>query len=398
MKIRAIIKEFMESGLRRKDQRPGFSLPENKLKLGLHCLCLLVLMFFSIFLNIGRVFALDPIDEYPSVLWGATKTDTTLPSGDPSAEPVHRYSVSQTKGNVAIRNVAAKVGDELHYGAYCLVTGVYHPCFKYLNEQNIRMLNSRTYINGFLKNTLAVIAPRGVNVFGESFSASGNFNYWGRHLRTTRGGGSSNAFWELRNYQFNPSAQAYWNSTATDKNETMNKTIERLKTNAKAVGSVFSNNIWVQKPFYGICGNSDNCSETNQYPEGRVWLESGGASISGDLLRYKYKATLIVEPGDLAVSTNVVKNDAQSSLGFIVRDGKVTITNSSSNKMTIEASIFAPKGTITISGNNIDLIGSFVAKDFSVPGSNINFIQDTRGETAFPPGFRELQIPSLLAK
>lgn len=357
-----------------------------------------ILAVFAVFIVVpARAINVDY--EYPSILWGTT---SVIDSKNTQNTDDDNIFYAQTEGNVAVRNVAAGALDNLIFGVNCMVAGVEKPCFSYLNEENLKILNARTYVNGFMKNTLAVIAPVGINVFGDSFSASGNFNYWGRHLRQTEDRSGSNSYWQIINYIFNSDAQAYWDPTAPDKNATMNATIERLKANSKPTDSIFGTDNWSQYPFFGICGRTPFCSESNQYPEGRVWLKSsGGATIYDNSLQYYSRATIIIEQGDLAISTNVVKNNDQSSLGFIVRsvrNGNVSITNRTGGTMKVEANIFAPNGTIAISGNNIDLIGTFVAKDFTASGNNINIIQDTRGETAFPPGFRELQIPSLLAK
>jgi hypothetical protein len=54
--------------------------------------------------------------------------------------------------------------------------------------------------------------------------------------------------------------------------------------------------------------------------------------------------------------------------------------------------MFVPNGYIKISGNDIWLTGSFVATNFIVDpkSTNIRFVEDTRGESKWPPGFREM--------
>lgn len=329
------------------------------------------------------VFALDPNDEYPSLLWGVT---TVVESpGTPQELTVY----SQTEGNEIMRNVATAT--------------LTSPTFDFAKATNLfilggnfpgslKLLNSRTSVNGSIKATTAVLREVGVNVFGDSNNALGSYNYWGKHLRATSDNSDSNAFWQQKSYQFNPSAQAYWNS---GNNATMIETIARLLQNAKPLSNGSTNSL--TGIFNGICYPvaANTCTEANQYSDGRVWYSNGSVSVSGGVT-YSNKATIIVKNGDLAISGNL-SADQNSSIGFIVQNGSVNITNSTGSKK-INASFFVPKGSINIPDSNIDLTGSFVANDFNVHGSNINFIQDTRGESAWPPGFRDLQPLTSISK
>jgi len=271
-------------------------------------------------------------------------------------------------------------------------------CFNFNPQSSVvtstKIYSSNTYADDFLKASTAVMKYPAANVVGNSYLSSGmsNFSYWGRHLRQTGDSTGSNAFWQATNYQFNPSAQAIWSGD----NQTMSNTIDRIAASAKDIDSVVT-------PFYGICGNTPICSEKDQYPEGRAWDFGANRDLTIAGLQYFDRAAIIVEKKKLIITSSISNpsQDSLSNLGFIVRNGDVVISNPDATKsIKINASIFAPNGTITVSGYNITLTGSFVAKNFSVPASssNINFIEDTRGESAWPPGFRELQLPDVLSK
>ncbi|MCX6810196.1 MAG: hypothetical protein NTY30_00445 [Candidatus Berkelbacteria bacterium] len=232
----------------------------------------------------------------------------------------------------------------------------------------------------------------GVNVFGDSVNAGNTYNYWGQHLSQNSGPVNSNALWQQQNYSFNKDTQAYWNS---GKNQAMSDAIARLMQNATKLQTAA-----ISSSFDGVCWNlADKCSQLDQYPDGRVWYWNGPVSIGGGI-NYSKKATIVVNNGDLTINGNLLSTDQISSLGFIVESGNAIIQNETNphKKISINASFFVPKGTIQIIGNDIDLTGSFVADDFNVSGSDINFIQDTRGESAWPPGFRDLQSLASISK
>jgi len=258
----------------------------------------------------------------------------------------------------------------------------------------------------------ALIYPRN-SITGDVFGTSNvlpDFSQFGKHLYETGGvDSSSTAFYRLNNYQFNPLAQAAWRDDIPSKNQTMNQTIARLRSDGKSLNDnhVVIGNLWNEGTanFDGICGNTATCAEANQYPNGRTWYNSrSGWSLKiappshylPNPLQYDKKSTLILDLGSVEINSSVQKKNVNSSFGIIVTAGDVYIKNRSPyNKMTFEASIFVPSGNIYVIGHNIDLIGSFVAKDFIInsgsSGYNINFIQDTREENIWPPGFRDLQ-------
>ena len=290
------------------------------------------------------------------------------------------------------------------------------PCFILNSPANsITLLRSLTYLNGTPEiETGALLYPRNT-IVGDMYNSNGvnlpGFKQFGKNLYQSGSGTTgSTAFYKIGNYTFNPAAQAAWNA---GNNQAMSDTISRLRSNSKDMkssGILGASNTWMPQTFDGICispiATISNCPEINQYPDGRVWSATVGsgdvniAKVSGIVRKYQKKSSLIFDFSGairqkLQIQTDLRKIDSNSSLGVIVLNGDVYITNpDSSKKMIVEASIFAPKGNIIVTGNNIDLIGSFVAKDFIINNGatsyNINFIQDTRPSEIWPPGFRDL--------
>ena len=326
-------------------------------------------------------FALDASNETPTLNWGSPSAFLTdgsqnyityyqgITTGPPDASISHATDV--------FRNVAPATLPDLIFNKNCLLdakdsslTSV-GQCVNFNGPSSTTVFNSRTYANGFLKSATAVIKYPSINVIGDSFNSSGNFAYWGQHLRQTDPSNStdSNAYWQMKGYQFNQAAQSYWDNTDANNNKTMTATIARLMQNAKALSAGTSNLITTS--FNGICyplSFSDNsCTEVNQYSDGRVWYSRGPLILNGGVT-YSNKASIIVQTGDLKIDSSVKASASSpnSSLGLIVQSGNVTITNNSASLMTVRASIFAPQGTIKLVGSNITLIGSFIAKDFDV--------------------------------
>jgi len=372
---------------------------------------ILLALFFFIF-SFNKASALDIDNERPTPLWG-------LPSAewiDPTEPDVPKKAYGEPESTIVIRNTAPELLPDMSFLADCVLNSgtTLANCFYFDDSSaNAKLLNSKTYVNNKLKSAVAILRYGGVNVYGDSSSADSDFLYWGRHLRQSDNLSESNALWESSNYSFNPSAQSYWDINDPNKNIVMSETIERLKKDSKSPVSdvsIFGGRKQYQlimRPLDGVCGFPSDCSDTATHPEGVVWYtedySSSGYSLaisSGlDSLYYRNKGTILVDKGGLFIGTSVdilssYSNSQNSALGFIVTNGDVNIQNYTGEMMTVRASIFAPNGKITIQGNQrINLIGSFVAKDFVVQSPNVNFIQDTRGETSWPPGFRELELP-----
>ncbi len=333
-------------------------------------------------------------------------TEVTSPSGQKfygglgGSEAILNYTPGYLHGfeRANIDNCRDKVG----LPQLLCFTLEYSSADRTIQPTSIKTMSSRTYRDGVANlETSVLLYPENLivgDVYGfndPSFAHS----YFGKNLRLDPNRSANNSFWNLPGYNFNPRAQAYWSS---GNNTIMNSTIDRLMKNTKDLPINPMTGI-----FDGICGILTTCPERNQSPEGRVWSSVSAVQVgitSFSQLNYGQKSTIIVgdgvTQGDLIIDASILPGDQNASIGFIVRKGNVRIINETAKKRTIKASIFSPGGTIIISGGNIDLIGSFVAGDFSFDSSasNISFIHDTRGESVYPPGFRELQIPSMLAK
>jgi len=345
----------------------------KNLKFCLAGFILLLMIFLS-----QKALALDPNNEMPVPYWG-------MPSAAWTQSGLAYKIYAEPQATEVVRNVALETLPDILFSPQCIIDKtsaeitqrcVYFDVSHYLNPTSsltTKIMNSRTYANGYLKSATAVFVYPSINVIGDSFNADGNFSYWGRHLKQNEGSAESNALWQAGNYQFNPSAQAYWKNDDPNKNTAMTQAVDRLMQNAKTLPSSVMN-----VPFHGVCGNGSptiiTCPEMNQYLDGRAWYSGSAVQINNGF-NYTKKSTIIIGNGtansNLEINTSISPaspTDVDSSLGFIVRKGNVTITNNSAQPMTVRASIFVPNGTINLVGNNINLIGSFVANDFNVGG------------------------------
>ena len=355
------------------------------------------LVFCLYFLTPVEVFALDIERERPVPMWGLPSAEWREP-----ATGVDRKSYSNPEATIVIRNTAPATLPEMRFFTDCAINSeaTLFNCFYFIPGSSSRLLNSKTYANNGMKSAVAVLRYPPKNIIGDTYALSylGDFAYWGRHLREIANSSGSNAFWQAEDYQFNLSAQAYWDSGNSAKNSVMKATIARISADAKTSSSMTGASSYVHI-FNGVCGTTNVCSEADMYPEGRVWKYYYN-SFGGEI-HYYNRGTIIVESNNFHIYSPSVlntNNEPEANLGVIVRNGSVTIENVTGNSMKINASFFVPNGTISVIGDNITLTGSFVAQNFSVSGANINFVQDTRGEDSWPPGFRELQLPNVFSK
>ena len=357
----------------------------------------------------GKALALDIDNERPTPLWGVPRAEWTDPTSNQEMK-----SYGEPESTIIIRNTSPELLPDMEFLADCALNSgaTLANCFYLPSDSSAKLLNSKTYVNNKMKSAVAILRYGGVNVFGDSNSASSNFLYWGRHLRQSKDNSNSNALWQSKNYSFNPEAQSYWNTDDPNKNIVMTETIERLKKSSKSPRGILSPAIQnirflLAASLDGACGYSTvSCSETTTRPEGVFWYEDNLYNKSGDFgglginqqTQYQNKGTFLIENADLYITNSVDKRltDNSAALGFIVTSGDVLIQNNSTETMTVRASIFAPNGTIRVAGDRINLIGSFVAQDFDVQSNVANFIQDTRGEGSWPPGFRELRLPTVV--
>ena len=367
------------------------------------CLQFIAVVFFVFGLLVSSdVFALDRVYERPLPYWG-------MPSIETNVIGQNQIFFAPPEATITIKNSAPKTLPELLFNPNCDINSfnTFGNCIYFspygVSTAGTEMYNSKSYANGFLKSAVGVIRYPERNIIGDSYLDGdfSDFAYWGRHLRQATDNSDTNALWEYGNYSFNPNAQSYWDVGDPNKNAEMTDTIDRLAKNTRSpVNSVFSDGssyVWIPRSFHGVCGQLLSCSEDSLYPEGRIWHPERDKNlyIRAPKVEYSDKATILLSRRNLNIETSIEpkygQNDA--ALGFIVQNGNVIIRNNTSNTMTVRASIFVPNGTITLIGNRINLIGSFVAKDFVIESNIANFIQDTRGETSWPPGFRELKLP-----
>lgn len=357
-----------------------------------------------------KAYALDIENERPTPMRGVPSAQW-VDISDPDAGT--RYSYGDPEYTITIRNTAPETLPNMQFLADCAMNSgaTIANCYYFTSPTSAKLLNSKVYVNNKMKSVVALLRYQGVNVFGDSFSGSGNYNYWGRNLRQSADGSDSNALWQKTDYDFNPAAQAYWNS---GNNAVMAETIERLKQSSKSPVSdvsIFGGSSAFQlltRPLDGICGYPTSCSDLATHPEGVLWYTdrytNSGYSLQitrtlGDLY-YQNKGTFLIDKGSLLINTPTDRllshpDSQKAALGFIVTGGDVVITNNTTGVMTVRTSIFAPNGNIIVRGGSVNLIGSFVAKDFQVTATSVNFIQDTRGEDSWPPGFRELKLPTV---
>jgi hypothetical protein len=367
------------------------------------CLKLIIVFFFAINLFLAKeVFALDKVYERPLPYWGMSSIETNVLGQN-------QIFFAHPEATITVKNPAPKTLPELLFNSSCTINALstVGNCIYFspygVNTAGTEIYNSKSYANGFLKSAVGVIRYPERNIIGDSYLDGdfSNFAYWGRHLRQATDSSGSNALWQSGNYSFNPNAQSYWNTEDPNKNSEMTSVITRLVRDSKSpVPSVFSdgsNYVWIPRLFYGVCGQLQNCSEDSLYPEGRIWHPARNKNllIQSPRVEYSNKGTVLLTSRNLTIETSVEPKYGQSdaALGFIIQNGNVVIRNNTSNTMTVRASMFVPNGTITLTGNRINLIGSFVAQNFIVNSNIANFVQDTRGETSWPPGFRELKLP-----
>lgn len=369
----------------------------------------------------GFVFAAEPVNPSglpdvivsQSIILGsnAVGTEITAPSGKKfygglggseavlNYEPGYLHGFDQASFNPAITPNCVS----LPQLPQCFILK-----FPSVQPTSVKLLTSRTYRSGIPQLEKAAILYPDNLITGDVYGFNNpnfDYSYFGKNLLLTPGSSGANAFWKLPSYNFNSKAQAYWSAFDRNRNQQASDAIAALKSKAAKLTSL-------PLPFFnGVCGPgySASCPTTgpnpNQYPEGRVWVytpPSGSDTVlAGSTLSYWNRGTIIITDGDLVIRSdiNYSSGSTGSSLGFIVEKGNVRFESSNEKKIT--ASFFVPNGNIEILKSNIQFVGSFVANDFltAVGGVfNVSFIYDQRGEAVWPPGFRELQIPSLLAK
>lgn len=267
-------------------------------------------------------------------------------------------------------------------------------CFvKNVDGGAISVMNSRTYVNNFPSMELAALYYGKNTIVGDVYGSMDNFAFWGRNLNQN-GSNTSDATWKLKPYSMNSAAQSTMSGTQYDQ---FKGKIDAMKGEATLVNASdlsTGGNIYLQTNNISI---KDAGTANNNYPDGRIWKVSGNLAINPDsLLSFNGKGTIIVD-GNLTINSgvNITPADSSSRLGFIVY-GDVNIGGNNKVQTLIIAmgANAGSTGTILVSNNNVEAIGSFVAKIFRVTGTqNIRFYYDYGLNSAWPPGFRYLNMP-----
>lgn len=286
---------------------------------------------------------------------------------------------------------------------------------------NVKVMSSRTSVNQSPSTPVLELAalyypPKGM-IVGDAYLGNmdpNNFSYWGRNLVQNSGTNatSTDSFWGMNNYTNNPNAQA---NMSGSEYETYIKKIVNLGTEAQVIGpaDLYGNTSWYLQGSTGLTENGN--LDAPKYPNGKVWSVNTGSTGTIDLTAnttYTYygKGTLIIRnPSNNAFDlrfldgTKLIAGTPDSRLGIMVVDGNDTIF-SGNNQVQATMLCYSPLddpaegGNFNFNGDNIDLIGSFVAEDFiNLTGanarSNIRFYYDKGLDSSWPPGFRDLNMP-----
>lgn len=273
-------------------------------------------------------------------------------------------------------------------------------CYQLTNTTSIKLLTSRTTLNGnnnIVSEVAAILYPDQA-VIGDVYGIdTGNFALYGRNLKENSSAVSGET-WKTEGYTLNPQAQA---SYTADQKTYFDTHYNQLFGEATKVDNIDSINWGLQNEGMVRTGGSIS----SQYPEGAVWKNADSLSPKVNLTLnnshpFLGKGTIIIN-GNLTVSNGVNIQKASGSdlntLGLIVL-GNVTLEGNND----IQAAIFST-GNIKI-GNNVNMTGSFVAQNFcsaaggSCPSLNnsygIRISYDYRLEDNWPPGFRYFNMPS----
>lgn len=277
-------------------------------------------------------------------------------------------------------------------------------------NKNVRVLSSRTYIdNNPTTEISTLLYPFQVTVVGDAYLGSSdpnNFAFWGKNL--VQGGTGSTAsnesYWGFGNYALNPEAQV---NLEGDKYHTYIDNVVNMGREAQVVtgDDISANKTWyLQGSNLFAPGNS----EVDKYPEGKVWSVNtdgvGEIDLDGTYTYWGVGTLVIRNPsadGDdlkFNLETKLTPGDSQSRLGIMVVDDNEVIFSGNNR---IQAAILcyttpANPGRFTFSGDNVNLIGTFVGKNFDefTTRSNIRFYYDKGLRDSAPPGFGNMNFSS----
>lgn len=347
----------------------------------------------------GKVFAYE--SKLPEVLVGQTSVtqnpagNTDIIYGGFTGNEVGFNWVSLDKYNIGFNPdllMASRNG--------CAKDGLPNPitCFGIApSGSGLSTLISKSYIGDPAKPVMemgAILLSQKI-INGDAFSATDylkDFAFWGRSLAESSSGTvADSANWKVPGYVLNPQAQATWGSEQFSQLQGKVATMagEGQGIDPAVVRSCTPWNL--QAESNAICAGTNS---TSLYPEGKVWVVDNASGLTLDsTFKYQGIGTIIVKSGDLtinnAVIDSVLPNDDASKLGFIVLNGRAVITGASK----VRASILVMNNEFNISsGSNLEMVGSFVAKTFSIPpaNGNVRFFYDYGLSKNWPPGFRQL--------
>ena len=294
--------------------------------------------------------------------------------------------------------------------------------FSNSRNTNVKVASSRTYVNADtnkkpVMEMAALYYPPAATIVGDAYLGNldlGNFAYWGRNLTLTpsEAGTNQQTFWGQYHYTNGPLAQA--NLTGTEYTKYVNKVKEMAGEATQVQAGALNSQVW---RLQGSVFNGASNDEVNKYPQGKIWHYDANKSntltlASNTTYTYYGKGTIIIhdtnpnpatDPGpDLKFlnGAKLVPGDLDSQLGIILMDGNHVYLEGN-NK--VQAAILCytdlnTGGNIQFDGNNVDLIGSFVAHNYpglTGAGSkfNIRFYYDKKLDSSWPPGFRYLNMP-----
>lgn len=280
-----------------------------------------------------------------------------------------------------------------------LLGGIYNCFISSTRNSNVKVMSSRTYVN---KDPATAVMELAALYYSPNATLSGdaylgdidpnNFSYWGRNL--TQGSGTAtnpDSFWSVNNA----------NAQASFSGDEFVKYAAKIKELQGEAASAIASHINNGPPVYLQSDNINSAPASSavidNYPNGKVWVVNGNITISSAHPVSYYGIGTIIINGNLTINSGgkITAADSSSKLGIIVL-GNVTISGNN----TVESAILAGGSSLTggdfvFSGNNVNLIGSFVAKGFTNLNarSNIRFYYDRRLDSAWPPGFRDLKMP-----
>lgn len=369
----------------------------------------ILILTFVLYYKTSFVFA--EIDELPEPLVGQAEVTQSVGEND-----IKYYGA--TSGNETVYNDSTsgeplgfmwdnEYNNEPNRGLINCVNGIFllkssESCFHEDPSTSLfEIMTGKTYYNGAPGVEVAALFYYPDTYISGDANLGGmnqiDFNYFGRHLTYgTTGVADKEEGWSLSGGNIvNPNAQATLSGEEYDKYIAK---ISIIKNEAKELYSIDSGSWFMQGAGLDSIVTNPSENEIDKYPEGKVWYYKGDLSLN-NIINYTGKGTIIVE-GKLIINNGTKINKSNlgdNRLGFIVLgedSNKVSVSVGS--ECNINASIFS-FSNIIMNGSNTEMRGSFVAKEFKGLAEtgiiNLHFYYDYDLDTAWPPGFRYLNMP-----